>query len=196
MNARLAAFVAWAVVAASLAFWALRLLARPLPVPPQALPVSMDQAVRGDVLKLFPAAPAPVALEPQLASRFQLVGVIASPAGSTVGGGVALIAVDGQPARPFRVGARVDGPHVLQSVSSRGAEIGPPGGAAAATLAAPTLPPPNTGTLPPPPALGSGPAGTLPPQGVPVAVPDASGEFSGNEAPPPRPTRPGPDMAR
>lgn len=193
MNARLAAFLAWAVVAASLAFWALRLLAHPLPVPPQALPVSMDHAVRGDVLKLFPAAPAAVAAEPQLASRFQLVGVIAPRAGSagSAGAGVALIAVDGQPARPFRVGARVDGRLVLQAVSSRGADIGPAGGPPAATLAAPTLPAPNTGSLPPPPSLGgTTPApGMATPEGVP---PDM--QTPADDAPPPR--RPGPDMAR
>ncbi|MFZ5521969.1 MAG: hypothetical protein ACOZD0_12285 [Pseudomonadota bacterium] len=192
MNARLAAFVAWAVVAASLAFWALRLLAHPLPVPPQALPVSMDHAVRGDVLKLFPAAPAAVAMEPQLASRFQLVGVIAPRAGAMAdSSGIALIAVDGQPARPFRVGARIEGQLVLQSVTSRGADIGPAGGAPAATLAAPTLPPPSTGSLPPPLSLG-GPAAAPAPG---MATPDtAPPELPADEAPPPR--RPGPDMAR
>lgn len=193
MTSRLAAFLAWAVVAASLAFWGLRLLARPLPVPPQALPVSLDQVVRGDVLKLFPAAPVAQQAQPQLASRFQLMGIIAPRAGSP-GAGVALIAVDGKPARTFRVGARVDGPLVLQSVSARTAEIGPAGGPPAATLNTPALPAAATGRLPPPPALDA-PAGPAA-DAIPAARP-GTGEMApppGDEAPGPR--RIAPDMAR
>ena len=44
---------------------------------------------------------------------YVLVGVVADPAHS----GAALISVDGKPAKPYRVGAVVDGSLVLQSVT-------------------------------------------------------------------------------
>ena len=59
-----------------------------------------------------PAAPA--------ASRFSLLGVLA---GSTHAG-AALIAVDGEPARPFRVGSTVTPGFVLESVAPRRVVLG------------------------------------------------------------------------
>ena len=51
-------------------------------------------------------------------------------AGQQSGGGAALIAVDGQPAKPFRVGAVVvDGELVLQSLGRREARLGASRGA-------------------------------------------------------------------
>ena len=52
-------------------------------------------------------------------SAYVLMGVIA--AGPK--GGAALIAVDGKPPKPFRVGASVDGNLVLQSVAARRATL-------------------------------------------------------------------------
>ena len=54
---------------------------------------------------------------PEAASRFVLLGVVAD----TDGQGAALIAVDGKPPRPFRVGAKVADGYVLHSVSARAA---------------------------------------------------------------------------
>lgn len=147
MASRISAFVVWAVVALSAAFWGLRLFAQSQPVPAQALPVSLEQAVRGDILRLFPAPPEQAVLEPALASRFQLLGVIA-PREAADGVGVALISMDGKPPKAYRVGSRIEGQLVLQSVTQRGAAIGPAGGGAAAQLSAPSLPPPATGSLP------------------------------------------------
>ena len=67
-----------------------------------------------------------------------LVGVLA---GQQSGGGAALIAVDGQPAKPFRVGAVVvDGELVLQSLGRREARLGASRGAATTlTLELPPL---------------------------------------------------------
>jgi general secretion pathway protein C len=75
---------------------------------------------------------APVA---SLSSRFVLTGVVADQSHS----GAALIAVDGKPPKPFRVGANVDENLVLQSVDSRSAVLGS-GGAPVLTL---ELPPPR-----------------------------------------------------
>lgn len=178
MVSRLTAFLIWAAVAASVAFWGLRLLARPSMAPAQTLPVSLEQAARGDILRLFPAPikSAMAAIEPALVSRFKLVGVIA-PRDATGNDGVALIAVDGKPPRAYHVGSRLDRELVLQSVTQRGASIGPANGPAAGTLSAPTLPPPSTGVLPSAQSLINGdnpPVGGAPmgaPAGAPVGGP-------------------------
>ena len=64
--------------------------------------------------------------QPVAVSRYQLRGVLAST--SAGGPGVALIAVDGAPARAVRVGAPVDGDLVLKGVSQGGAALGPANG--------------------------------------------------------------------
>ncbi len=155
MLARLTAFVVWALVAATVVFWGLRLLARPQPAPAYTVAVGDAAAQRGDLSRLLgatPAAPGPAAqAAPELASRFKLLGVMASREGDA---GYALIAVDAKPARAFAVGASLDGNLVLQSVSLRSAAIGPAKGAAALMLEVPPLPSAATGTLPPPPADG------------------------------------------
>jgi general secretion pathway protein C len=81
------------------------------------------------VARLLGAGPvtAAAATSASLASRFALVGVVADRSHK----GAALIAVDGKPAKPFRVGAAVDEGLVLQSVESRRAVLaadtdGPP----------------------------------------------------------------------
>lgn len=67
---------------------------------------------------------------------YVLVGVVANPAHS----GAALISVDGKPAKPYRVGAVVDGSLVLQSVTARKAVLADgPQGAARLTLELPPL---------------------------------------------------------
>jgi general secretion pathway protein C len=61
-----------------------------------------------------------------LASRLQLVGVVA---GATSGGGAAVISVDGKPAKPYRVGSAIDEGLVLQSVRGRQAVVAAANGA-------------------------------------------------------------------
>lgn len=174
MVSRLTAFLVWAAVAASVAFWGLRLLAQPRSAPAQTLPVSLEQATRGDILRLFPSPVQSAAVEPALLSRFRLVGVIA-PHASSATDGVALIAVDGKPPRAYHVGSRLDRELVLQSVNQRGASIGPANGPSAGTLSAPTLPPPSTGVLPSARALiDGGNAGDGAPYGAPDSSPDSA----------------------
>ena len=65
-------------------------------------------------------------------ARFALIGVLS---GRNSGGGAALIAVDGKPAKPFRVGAAVDEGLVLQALGPRQAQLGrDAGGPATLTL--------------------------------------------------------------
>ena len=122
--------VLWAVVAFSATSWVLRGsgndMASSLSTPEEQRTLEADATATARSLGLVAAGPVAA---PALASRFQLVGVIAG--GPTQG--AALIAVDGKPAKPFRVGAPVAEGLVLQSVQGRRVALGP-GGDAAATL--------------------------------------------------------------
>ncbi|VTU20650.1 type II secretion system protein N [Variovorax sp. PBL-E5] len=131
--------VLWALAAASCVFWGLRLTAPSDAIAPPAVvtpPATVDTAA---VAHLLGAAPSQVVAPtaPDAASRFVLLGVVAD----TDRQGAALIAVDGKPARPFRVGARIGESYVLQSVSARAATLGTgPDSAPAFTLQLPVQP--------------------------------------------------------
>lgn len=129
-------FAVAAAVAASAVFWGLRLTLRAAAAPAHTVVVSATNPTAGDwgrVLGNDAPALAPVAEEGPADRRFQLIGVVAPRGqGSAVAAqGLALIAVDGKPARAYRVGMTVDGEQVLQAVTARSARIGPRGGAAA-----------------------------------------------------------------
>lgn len=152
MFARLSAFLIWALVAATVVFWALRLVVHPLEVPSQALAVGKAAGVRGDLSKLLGSAPvvasAEAAAAPEASSRFRLIGVMAPKSRSQQTDGVyglALIAVDGKPARAFAVGASVDSGLVLHSVGMRSASIVSQQGAPTVMLELPPLAEPATG---------------------------------------------------
>jgi general secretion pathway protein C len=154
MTERLLAFVIWAAVAASAMYWTLRLGVTSPAAPTHTVAVDGSAAPRGDFARLFGAtgaggaqAPA-LAAESALAARFRLLGVAAPRQGGDRDG-LALIAVDGKPARSYAVGAVVDGDLVLQSVSQRGARLGTRGAAVQVALDLPALPPPATGSLAP-----------------------------------------------
>lgn len=159
MLARGVALLVWAAVAALAAYWGSRLLARPSPVPPQAR-LATSSPPQGDLTRLLGAAPvvavpAAAAAPPPADARFKLLGVVAAR-GNARAGGVALIAVDGKPARAFKVGAAIDGDQVLQSVAPREVTIGPRGGVATVSLQLAALPAAVPTTLPP--ALSGVPA--------------------------------------
>jgi general secretion pathway protein C len=136
-------------------------------------------AARGDLTRLLGAELAPAATpqapEPAADARFSLVGVVSPRSPQAAREGVALIAVDGNAPKAFRVGAVVDGTHVLQAVNARGASLGPAGGAPAITLNTVPPAPAATGQLPP---AGAGaapplrmPSLTMPPQMPPGGSP-------------------------
>lgn len=154
MLARFAAFLVWALVAASVVFWSLRLLVRAPAAPAHSIAVASTSAANADLTRLLGAAPvAPpsvAALAPDAAARFKLHGVMApkgKPDAVPSGQGVALISVDGKPPRAYSIGARLDSALVLQSVSLRSASIGPADGGASFKLEIPPLPLPATGRL-------------------------------------------------
>ncbi len=143
MSARLGSLFIWALAAASAVFWGLKLWAQPQPVPTNATVVQANQPLQGDLTRLLGAdpvaAPDTAAAAPVADARLTLVGVVSPRGNRHAREGLALISVDGKPARTYRIGAVVDGERVLQSVSLRGASLGPSGGAAQVSL---SLPPP------------------------------------------------------
>ena len=144
----------WALAAASIVFWGLRLAAPSDALAPPAVAstpqAAADPAAVAQLLGAVSTQAMAVAA-PEAASRFALLGVVADIGGQ----GAALIAVDGKPAKPFRVGAKVEEGFVLQSVTTRAASLGVSAQAAPAfTLQLPTRPlavmsPPTVSTPPP-----------------------------------------------
>ena len=149
MSSRWTGFFIWALVAASTAFWGVKIFAATRPVPPGAQ-APQAVAANGPMDRLFGAVVVPTVVAPVVppeSSRFQLVGVIAPP--GVTRDGFALISLDSQPARTWRVGATIDGNTSLLAVSKRGAEFGPAGGPTAFTLQLPEPAAAETGTLAP-----------------------------------------------
>ena len=115
---RLAAFVLGLLLAGSVVAWWLRWPAQDggTALPPAVGAGELPAASLPDVTRLLGAgAVATVAAAPDAASRFRLTGIIATGAGH----GVALIAVDGQPPKPYRVGSLLEAGWMLQSVEQR-----------------------------------------------------------------------------
>ena len=125
---RVTTLMLWMLAAGSCVYWGLRIAPRAAPAavaPPVRTafapdPAAVSRLLGADPLVMSPAA-APGA---SLASRFNLSGVVAGQSHR----GAALIAVDGKPPRPFRVGSAIDEGLVLQSVDRRRATIGATGG--------------------------------------------------------------------
>jgi general secretion pathway protein C len=109
--------------AASVVFWVLNF---PSGSAVQGLPLvqSSDQAVSVSSSSHLARAWGVQAALPEVSiaqsSRFELWGVVAGASGQ----GSALIAVDGQPPRPFRVGQTVTDGVVLQSLGPKQAQLG------------------------------------------------------------------------
>jgi general secretion pathway protein C len=112
------------LMAASVVYWVLKFV-QSTATPANAAVVSMNAAPAVDSLALARglgggivpvASDAPAPKSDINASRFVLTGVVAGQSGRQ---SIALIAVDGKPARPYRVGAQVTDDVVLQSVQNR-----------------------------------------------------------------------------
>jgi general secretion pathway protein C len=147
--------VVWLLVAASGFAWARRMGQKLPGAPAQTVTSQADAAPMAgaaELLRLLGATgdgSSPAAAPPSEGARYALLGVIADAGGH--GRGVALIAIDRQAARAFRVGARVDGDLLLQSVGTRTVSLGTQQGAALLTLALPSpsvLPVPAAAGLP------------------------------------------------
>ena len=125
MLSRSVAFLVWALVAGACVFWGARLLAQPAVLTAPVVAMDGGTLANVDVSRLLGAAPqaeaVPVEAAPQISSRFRLTGVVAPQRASEQG--LALISVDGNPPRVYRVGAAIDGDLMLREVSLRTATV-------------------------------------------------------------------------
>lgn len=123
----LAAGLLWLAAGLSAGYWVLLAWGQS-PVTPVSgvapVQVTADAAAVARTLGALPANTASNAA-PAAPPRYNLLGVVAAGAQD----GAALIAVDGQPPRPYRVGAPLDGGLVLQAVTRRTVRLGPALGA-------------------------------------------------------------------
>ena len=118
-------FAIWALGAGSAAYWGLKISAHnqsasAVPVGQDAVG-SVDSSAVSRALGAVRVENASAVLAP-VVGRYSLTGVAAVSASGQRG--VALIAIDGKPARPYRVGAVLEDGVLLQSVEARRATLG------------------------------------------------------------------------
>jgi general secretion pathway protein C len=150
MNTQRLSFVIAAVagVAVGVAAWALRKDTPAGNEPASTNTVSAAGPMGNSIApvvatQVSPAAPS--ASPAPSSDRFTLAGVMAAGVSANGREGVALIAVDGQPARAFRVGETVERDIVVLEVSARGAVLGTRGGGPAMALEVSLAPAPTAG---------------------------------------------------
>ena len=124
---RLCSFSVWGLAAFSIVFWTMRLMQQATPgLPVAAAPPQAVQADAASMVRVFGrsvvkpvnvAAPEQPLIDPS--TRFVLMGVAAQRNNQ----GVALIAVDGKPARPYRIGGKIEDVYVLRSVTKGSATL-------------------------------------------------------------------------
>lgn len=197
---RFATFLVWLVAAGCAVYWALKFVTGPsaplsaaVAAPAAGLGVVDTQALARGLGggKTALTNPTEVAAAPSAfqASRFVLTGVVVQKTGSSRG--VALIAVDGKPPRPYRVGTQLADGVVLHSVSAGKAMLAsaadaPPG----LTLELPQLTTALAGTaLATRPAMPSMPS-AIPSISAPLAATQAANPMAAPGIPGQRPPRP------
>ena len=115
-----ATLLVWAAVAFSAVTWVLRWSAMGNAPSTAAAAQALPELDVSAAARTLGAAPVQAAAAPSTANRFQLLGVL--DAGPDAG--AALMAVDGKPAKPYRVGAVVVDGMVLQSAQGRRISLG------------------------------------------------------------------------
>ena len=139
----------WLLAAGSAVYWALKFVgmtaapayavvvgAAPSAMLRAADSTAVARALGGGLAPASSAASSPAsgAASGITASRFVLTGIVD---GKSPKADIALIAIDGKPAKPYRLGGVLEAGVVLQSVSTRKAVIGPADGAAGVGLELP-----------------------------------------------------------
>ena len=122
--ARLSTFILAALAAASVVYWGLR-WSEPISTPrTNGDGFSQRPLDTGRIAQLLGASATPANAPAVIAaSQYKLLGVIAGAKGR--GFGSALIAIDSEPAKPYKVGDRLSDDLLLQSVTARGATLAP-----------------------------------------------------------------------
>lgn len=141
-STRIVTFAMAALAAASAVYWGLQLGGASGPAAPSTARLEpMAPAAPQAIARALGGGQAPVAAVQDAAptaSRYSLVGVVAG----RIRAGAALISVDGQEAKPVRVGTLVDNDMVLESVNGRQAVLSSSTGAPVkVTLEMPALEP-------------------------------------------------------
>ena len=144
---RFVAFLLWVLAALSAAYWLLKIIglseapvtAGAIHAETPAIDVRMlARALGPDSVASAGASaglPPPPALDP--GGRLRLLGVVAG----RTSGGVALISVEGQHPRPYRIGSLIDDRYTLTQVATRSATLAPTqAGGPAITLELPLAP--------------------------------------------------------
>lgn len=139
-STRIVTFALSALAAASVVYWGLKVWGLSAPAVPSAALVDIEPAASAQAIaRALGGGMAPVATASTAApaaSRYSLIGVVAG----RIRAGAALISVDGQDAKPVRVGNLVDNEMVLESVNGRQAVLSSSTGSAAKlTLEMPQL---------------------------------------------------------
>ena len=175
---RIVTLAVWVLAALSATWWSLKFIgARSSPLSVTTLGAPAAGSDPADLAKVFgpPMAPvvaavpgAPKAADP--GTRFVLVGVVADKASI----GVALIAVDGKAARPYRVGSPVEDSYTLKSVAARSAVLAPSSQADAALMLelAPMASAVPANMLRPPPTQPQNQPANQPPSQLPNQAPN------------------------
>lgn len=161
---RIAAGFLWAGAAALAVFWGLKLSApRQVAAVPQASSASAVQVDGAAMARVFGVQEGASVATPVAATRWRLMGVMA---GKDSGGGAAIIALDDQPAKVFRVGSTVADGLVLQALQSDAPRV--------VTLGASVEGPASvTIALPPVKAIGAASTGAPTIPANPAAAPNA-----------------------
>ena len=139
-STRIVTFTLSALAAASVVYWGLKVWGLSTPAAPSSALVEPMSAVSSQAIARAlgggMAAVATASTAAPAASRYDLIGVVAG----RIRAGAALISVDGQDAKPVRVGNLVDNEMVLESVNGRQAVLSASTGTAAKlTLEMPKL---------------------------------------------------------
>lgn len=140
----LAALLAWGVAGWLAAAWGWRLWGQaqgvaPAAPPPSSAPVAQAETMAralggGEGLAATPP-PAPAAVA-ATGAAWRLLGLVADGGGR----GAALLATDGQPAKPYRAGAALPDGWRVQRIERDGVWLSPPQGGEAVRLPAPVRP--------------------------------------------------------
>jgi len=197
--ARIVSVLLFAALCAIVVGWALQLLAPRAPIAPAGALAQVqgppDLSAAG---QLFGGVPRPQDTQVQAApSNIQVTGVLASGAR-----GVALLAIDGRPAKPFAVGEPVSDGMTVRSVAADAVELdrasggvpmrlaAPPRGSIAVLTSGPQRPGGGGATVPPvlpsgaqAPSVGTAQAGG--PQPLPPRMLPPAGSMSTQQDPPP-----------
>ena len=120
--AAVSTLLVWAAAAAVVAYWALQFagVSGPASSAPTVARSALTEPAVSDVQKALGAASSAVVAQADAPSRWVLSGVVALHSGQ----GAALIAVDGQVPKAFKVGQTVAEGWVLQSLAPRQARLG------------------------------------------------------------------------